>query len=406
MTARHAALGAALGLLLAAPAGADGPFEFRKGDLRFQLTGYVQGDFRSFRDWDAGDDDTGTLRNDTRELRRLRTGFDLEWRWLQVQLQVDPQDEGDELKDLFLDIGPSKAFHVRGGHLKLPVGAEWLTSAARTDFIERHMGSNDIGPSRDWGLMVHGRPAKSFEYQLGVFRGDGRTERFRADWTGAGRLVFSPADDLDLGLSYSQADVEAAPDTAGLDPDPKGMIGEGPSGFQFYVRHFVNGRRRRMGADLAYTPGPFGFKGEYLEGREQRLGQGSTFDDLPEQKARGWAASVTVLLTGDSKKSRIEPKRAFPHGPGAIEIGGRYEDLRFDDTDADSGFSGAGNRARNIRPAADRVITGGVSWWPVRWVRFMGNVLVERYLDPLLAPEPGRRGNYVTLVARAQVQLP
>ena len=37
------------------------------------------------------------------------------------------------------------------------------------------------------------------------------------------------------------------------------------------------------------------------------------------------------------------------------------------------------------------------------WVRFMGNVLVERYLDPLLAPEPGRRGNYVTLLARAQV---
>ena len=55
---------------------------------------------------------------------------------------------------------------------------------------------------------------------------------------------------------------------------------------------------------------------------------------------------------------------------------------------------------------SDRVFTGGLSWWPVYWVRFMGNVVVERYLDPLLAPEPGKRGNYVTLLARAQVALP
>jgi phosphate-selective porin len=111
-------------------------------------------------------------------------------------------------------------------------------------------------------------------------------------------------------------------------------------------------------------------------------------------------------VTGESKKNRVEPKRPFPHGPGAIEIGARFEELRFDDVGPDEGFAGAGDRARNIRPAADRAFTGGVSWWPVHWVRFMGNVVVERYLDPLLAPEPGRRGNYVTLLARAQVALP
>jgi phosphate-selective porin len=184
------------------------------------------------------------------------------------------------------------------------------------------------------------------------------------------------------------------------------MIGEGPGGFEFYERHFVNGRRRRLGGDLAFTPGPIGIKAEYLEGREERQGQGSTFDDLPEQVARGWAGSLTWLVTGESKKGRIEPKRPFPHGIGAVEIGGRYEELRFDDAGPDEGFAGAGNRARNIRPAADRVIAGGLSWWPVHWVRLMGNVVVERYRDPLLAPEPGRRGNYVTLLGRAQVALP
>ena len=392
-------------LVAAAPVAADSPFEIERGDFRLRLTGYIQGDFRSFRNWEAGDEDTGTLRSDTHELRRLRTGFDMEWRWLAVEVDVDPRDDGDELKNAYLDLGPSKALHLRGGHFKLPVSPEFLTSAARTDFVERNLGATDIGVGRDWGVMLHGEPAKSFAYQVGLFRGDNRTSTTRADWTAAGRLVVTPADDLDLGVSFSQGDVEAEEEPA-VDPRPKGMIGEGPAGFEYYDRHFVNGRRRRLGADLAYTPGPVGIKGEFLETREERRGQGSTFDDLPDQRARGWAGSVTWLLTGESKKTRIEPRRPFPHGPGAIEVGGRYEELRFDDVGPDEGFAGAGNRARNIRPAADRVITGGISWWPVHWVRFMGNVVVERYLDPLLAPEPGKRGNYVTLLARAQVALP
>ena len=143
--------------------------------------------------------------------------------------------------------------------------------------------------------------------------------------------------------------MEAEEELPGSDPRPKGMIGEGPAGFEFYDRHFVNGRRLRFGADLAYTPGPVGIKGEYLEGREERKGQGSTFDDLPDQKARGWAASATWLLTGESKKGRIEPRRPFPHGVGAIEIGARYEDLHFDDVGPDEGFAGAGPRRRTRR---------------------------------------------------------
>jgi phosphate-selective porin len=169
----------------------------------------------------------------------------------------------------------------------------------------------------------------------------------------------------------------------------------------------VDGRRRRLGADARWSAGPVAIRGEWLRATEERHGQGSTFDDLPAEVGAGWVASATWLVTGERKTRTIKPSRPLSRGgPGAIEIGARYEDLRYDDTGPDAGFSGAGNRARNIRPAADRVMTGGVSWWPVRWVRFMGNVVVERYLDPLLAPEPGRRGNYVTLVGRAQVQLP
>jgi phosphate-selective porin len=250
--------------------------------------------------------------------------------------------------------------------------------------------------------MVHGQAGR-LGYQVGLFRGDNRTSATRADWTGAARVTLELAKALDLGASFSSGRVDEDPSD---DPVAKGMQGAGAAGFEFYDRHFVDGTRRRMGADLKYTPGPLGLKAEWLEGREQRRAQGSTFDDLPDQVARGWAASATLLVTGDAKKARIEPKRPFPHGPGAIEIGARYEDLRFDDAGDDTGFAGAGDRARNIRPAADRVLTGGLSWWPVHYVRFMGNVVVERYLDPLLAPEPGKRGNYVTLLFRAQLAVP
>ena len=89
-----------------------------------------------------------------------------------------------------------------------------------------------------------------------------------------------------------------------------------------------------------------------------------------------------------------------------MEVGVRYESLRFDDDEPSTGFEGAGNRARNIRPAADRVLTGGVSWWPERWLRLTGNLAAETYLDPLLAPERGRKGTYLTLLGRVQIQVP
>ena len=148
-------------------------------------------------------------------------------------------------------------------------------------------------------------------------------------------------------------------------------------------------------------------RGEWLRAREERKGQGSVFDDLPAEIAQGWGASATWLVTGEKKSRTIKPEKPLSKGgPGAIELGARFESMRFDDEDGDVGFAGAGNRARNIRPAADRTFTGGLSWWPESWVRLMGNVVLERYEDALLAPEPGRRGQYGTILGRLQISLP
>ena len=375
-------------------------------DFTVRLTGYVQGDARSFRNWEAGDEDTGLLRSDATELRRLRLGFEGEWKRLGFEVDFDPTDDGDHLRDAYLDLKIAKPFVVRAGHFKLPVCREFLTSASKIDFVERALLATHLGPARDLGVMASGEIGRLASYQAGVFAGDGRTRRDRAETTVAARIVLSPLKGIEVGASFSSGNVEAETEAPGVEVRALGFLGEGPAGFEFYEPRFVDGRRLRLGADGAFTSGPVSLKAEFLQGREERLGQGPLFEDLPEQVVDGWSVSATWLLTGEKKKRTIEPAAPLFRGPGAIEVGVRYESLRFDDAGPDTGFEGAGTRARNIRPAGDRIVTGGLSWWPVGWVRITGNVVVERFEDALLAPEPGRRGSYVTLLGRLQLRVP
>ena len=376
-------------------------------DAELRLAGYTQGDLVSRRNFNEGDDEEEGLNGTTTELRRVRIGLEGRWKRFSFEATADPADEGEHLKDLFADLRIAKELRLRGGHMKVPFSPEFLTSASRTDFIERALVVFNLAPSRDWGAMVHGEPFDRQEYRGGVFEGDGRTSRFRGDRTYAARAELKVLDSLDVGGSFTTGEVTANPEGEGLDPVPRGLEGEGASGFRFSETRFVQGRRRRLGADARWAAGPLAVRGEWVRVREEREGQGSVFDDLPAEIADGWVASATWLVTGEKKTRSIEPRRPLSEGgPGAIEIGARYEELRFDDEGEDTGFAGAGNRARNIRPTADRAFTGGLSWWPEEWLRLMGNVVLERFEDSLLAPEPGRRGQYVTILGRLQLMLP
>jgi phosphate-selective porin len=157
--------------------------------------------------------------------------------------------------------------------------------------------------------------------------------------------------------------------------------------------------------DARIQGGPVSLWGELLEAREEREGQGPTQEDLPDVYGRGWSATATWLVTGEQKSRTIRPRQGLFAGAGAVELAVRYEELWFDDV-SNQGFESAGSRAGNIRPAGIRTFTAGLSWWPAGFLRFMGNVLVERYDDPLRAPEPGNTGDYVSLLGRIQVHLP
>jgi phosphate-selective porin len=375
-------------------------------DFKVRLTGYMQADFRSYLDWQVGDGTDDTLRYEEFEWRRLRIGVDGEWRRLSFEFDVDPAfDEADELKNAWLGLRVARELQLRGGHTKLPVSPEYLTSASKTDFTERAALVNSLGVGRDWGGLVEGELGRALEYAAGVFEGDMRTSNERAETTFVGRLLLKPAPWLDFGGSYSQGDVVANPEVPGFDTTSKGLDGTSGTGYRFFPGVHVNGRRQRWGADARLQGGPVALWGEFLEAREERKGQGPTLEDLPDVRGRGWSTTFTWLVTGERKVRTIRPRRGLFDGAGAVELAARYEELWFDDV-SNEGFEAAGSRARNIRPAGLKAFTGGVSWWPTRFLRFQGNVLVERYDDALRAPEPGKRGNYVSLVGRAQVHLP
>ena len=383
--------------------------ENRAADFRLALTGYVQADLRSFPDWPAAGEDGGVLHADELEWRRLRIGLEGRWKRLTFEVDVDPvfddPRDADELKDAWLSLRLAKAFEVRGGHMKLPVSPERLTSPAKTDFIERAAAVEAIAPTRDWGVMLHGEIGRALEYQAGVFEGDGSQSPDRAGTTAAARLVLKPARWLDLAGSFAQGDVEAEPVGGEVDPEPKGFSGWSASGFRFFPPLYVEGRRLRWGADARIQAGPIAVWGEFLEGREKRRGQGPTLEDLPDLRGDGWSVTATWLVTGEKKTRTIRPDRSLFRGPGAVEIAVRYEELWFDDV-SDEGFESAGNRAANVRPAGLRAFTGGLSWWPSSFLRLLGNVVVERFDDALRAPEPGKEGNYVSVLGRVQVHLP
>jgi phosphate-selective porin OprO/OprP len=374
--------------------------------FRIALRGYVQADFRSFPEWPAETEDGTSLHADEFEWQRFRFGLEGAWKRLSFEVDVDPVfDEGDTLKDAWVSLRLAKAFQVRGGHMKPPVSPERLTSPAKTDFIERAAVVEAIAPDRDWGVMLHGDLGRFLEYQAGVFEGDGSGLDERAGTTAAARLVLKPARWLDLGGSWAQGDVEAAPAGGTLDPEPKGFSGRSMSGYRFFPPLFVDGRRLRWGADARIETGPVAVWGEFLEGREQRRGQGPTLEDLPDLRGAGWSVTATWLVTGEKKTRTIRPDASRFGGPGAVELAVRYEELWFDDV-SNEGFESSGSRAANIRPAGLSAFTGGLSWWPNSFLRLVGNVVLERYDDVLRAPEPGKSGNYVSILGRVQVHLP
>ncbi|MFQ5505609.1 MAG: OprO/OprP family phosphate-selective porin, partial [Planctomycetota bacterium] len=195
-----------------------------------------------------------------------------------VQERFGFKVEGDlgegsaRLKDGYLNVAFSDRIALRAGQFKEPFGFEELTSSRYVSLVERSLPIDNLAPSRDIGFMVHGKLAGGLlAYQLGAFNGAGDN------------LMSDANDDKDLALRLSLRPFQSSgkPVLEGLQLGAAATRGnqEGSlageafdtavgTGFLSFAPGVVqDGRRTRLGAELAWLVGPASLRGEWMQSR-------------------------------------------------------------------------------------------------------------------------------------------
>jgi phosphate-selective porin OprO/OprP len=307
---------------------------------------------------------------------------------------VQPRWRLAEWKDVYINWSTFDAIRIKAGRFKMPFGLEQNTSVSDLDFAYRTAGSVKIAPGRDRGVMAYGELlGGSLLYEGGVFDDDGDNGELEAE-----RFLLEGEDLEGLGPSYAArvivepfrrtpirrlrgAEVGVAYTRAYVPEGLNSIQGEDVWGYNFFDRVYVKGRRQRIGLQWDWSPGPTGFRAEWMQSREQRLGQSNRNEDLSDFIGTAWYTSATWILTGEDKDSDVPPERPlFRGGLGLFEIGARYDQLSF------SSANTAGTAFRNPRsdvllPNSVRTVTFGGNWLPVRWVKVVANAIRQSYED-------------------------
>jgi phosphate-selective porin len=366
-------------------------------------------------DW-RGYEPMGASTESLFDLHRARVGVEGSFlKFFEFEVDYELGETSFPLRDAYVDYRLSRWFRVRGGKFKVPFSLNQLQGPTRLDFVYRSRIAALLAPGRDVGVQVHGRILdRGLNYQFGVFRHDGEIPHINDDTEPTGgvtvgaRLTGNPFRLLPLPSFAQEIEIGAAWATTGVATGMKGLRGRTLGSETFFPapgsRMFVNGERRRLGAELMWTPGPFSIKSEVIEAREERKGQSIRGEDLPDLLSRGWYFSGTWVVTGQRYSQRDEPSRYLPvSGFGAVELAGRYEQLRF----TSAGFTGLpsrSTRAANVLAQSDRVVTLGVNWYMNRWTKSQANLIRETIEDVQRSPAPGRTRLW-TWVVRLQYVL-
>ena len=388
-------------------------------DINVDIRGRVQFDWRTF------DPD---LNEDAYDLRTLRLGLKgkltkhFDW---EIERAIEKTADLEETverwrlgqwKDVFGNWTTFDEFSVKGGRFKMPFGLEQNTGVSDLDFAYRTLGSTKIAPGRDTGVMAYGELLNgSLVYEAGVFDDDGdngelEVERFvieGEDLEGIGpsfaaRVVGElfrglPVHDrlkgAEFGIAYTRSKV------------PEGLnslFGEDVWGYNFTQRVYVQGTRQRLGLQADWSPGPVGFRAEWMQSREERLGQSNRNQDLSDYIGSAWYTSATWILTGEDKDSDVTPNDPlFGGGIGVVEVGVRYDSLTFE-SESKEGTDFTNPRADHLTPNTDNTLTFGVNWMPIRWVKVVANGIRQNFKDPNRVPVSGTTEYWSGLV-RLQV---
>ncbi|MBI2149401.1 MAG: hypothetical protein HYU27_02195 [Acidobacteria bacterium] len=383
---------------------------FRFGKvLRVDFRIKSQGDFRAFSPdlvTDEGEFD----------FQRMRIGVEgniLDELEYQVEHELreyfwSGRPSKDRWRDVFVNFRYFRNFQVQIGKFKAPFSMEQLTGAHNLDFVLRSRIADNLAPGRAVGISVHGRFFnRGLNYEFGAFRTDGEDENAESvDAESRGQRMYAArvtAKPLRLVAAGPLKDIElgAAATSGGIPEGLNGLRGKTASDETFFPRIYVQGTRFRLGTELNWTTGPFSLKGEFMHTRDQRENQSIRETDLPELIARGWYLTGTWAITGEPKADGVEPRRPlFAGGMGAIELTGRYEQLRFNSSQH-TALPSRNPRAANILANSDRIWTVGVNWYPNRFTKVQVNGVHDKIKDLQRSPILDRE-NYWMGILRLQ----
>ena len=213
--------------------------------------------------------------------------------YVEYQVEREMRDASRPWRDVFANVRPLRAFELQVGRFKVPFGLEQTTGVMDLNFAYRALASSYLTPGRDIGAMAHGRVFRNvLRYEAGVFREGGDNARV-ADQIGsasqrttAARIVTRPWTATRVS-SLRNLEVGAA-FTAGRVPEGLNSLrAETIPGDRLAERIYVNGLRRRLGAELQWRPGSASVQGEVIRVSEERR-QGIDNENLPDAVQRGW----------------------------------------------------------------------------------------------------------------------
>lgn len=347
-----------------------------------------------------------TSQNDSFFMDRVRLYAEgVLYKYFQYRLETD-FTSSTGLRDAYLNLNYDPRANVQIGQYKVPFSYEALLSKRYLDLVERSAVTlSTVNPSRDIGLMVHGRLSGGlFGYQLAVMNGSGQN---RADNNSAKDLVarfvvapfVSQKDSLLSGLNFGGAV------TYGHQPKGKSISGITPTGFEFFKAVDVRGDRLRAGGHLAWFYGPYSLTGEYIYTSEERQKLGKHGEDLSDFVTQGGYIGGTWLLSGENKVFN-KPNRPLlifldPTGKmdgwGSWELAARYETFSLDN---EGGSGKPGALKRNTFEAARL----GLNWYLNPWTRVSVEYLYSLFDDAKRSPRLGHHA-VNSLLSRVQVEF-
>jgi len=320
---------------------------------------------------------------DTFLMRRVRPILEgTVFRDFDFRLMPDFGNGTTVLEDAYVEWHYWPWLKVRAGKYKVPIGLEWLQQDRWTVFAERGLPT-DLVPQRDVGAQLSGDLFGGVvTYAAGVFNGvvdGGIADTDVGDSKdGVARVFVQPFKKTDIaplqGFGFGGAGSIGNEQVSSTTTNLASYKTPGQNTFFSFGKGVApNGLEYRMSPQGFYYWGPVGLLAEYVEA-DQKL-QNGTFEHYMRNNA--WQVVGSFVVTGeDASYGGVTPRHPFDlkaGGWGALELVGRYGDLRLDPTAFNKNTTAGGTRfaspITNAQEARDWGV--GLNWYLNRDLKFV-----------------------------------